>query len=163
MKMKRTFILVLTAGMMASGILRTAENPPGSVSGYWEIIDESGEVRSVARLFTEGGQLRGRLVHLILEPGEDPNPLCDKCPGSWKDRPILGLEFLWGFRPAGPGYWKEGRILDPEKGKVYRAAIKLLAGGEKLEVFGYIRMLVKIGRRQVWRRTAPVRYPELIR
>jgi hypothetical protein len=161
--MKKLVILFLAVGIWEPGFLWISEAVADPVPGYWEIIDESGEVRSIAHLFVEGGQLRGRLVHLILEPDEDPNPLCDQCPGEKKDRPILGLEFLWGFRSAGPGNWKEGRILDPENGKVYRAALKILAGGKKLEVFGYIRVLVKIGRRQIWQRTSPERYPELIR
>ncbi|MGZ9257835.1 MAG: DUF2147 domain-containing protein, partial [Candidatus Binatia bacterium] len=42
-------------------------------------------------------------------------------------------------------------ILDPENGKVYRAKMKLIDGGKKLEVRGFIGVSL-FGRSQIWLR-----------
>ena len=55
---------------------------------------------------------------------------------------------LWGLRASGDTGWKGGQIIDPTKGKVYKAKLKLREDG-KLEVRGFIGFSF-IGRTQVW-------------
>ena len=45
--------------------------------------------------------------------------------------------------------WEDGEILDPNKGKVYRAKAKLADGGRQLEVRGFIGVAL-FGRTQTW-------------
>ena len=44
-----------------------------------------------------------------------------------------------------------GDVLDPNNGKVYKAKLKLIDNGSKLEVRGYIG-LPMLGRTQTWQR-----------
>lgn len=70
-----------------------------------------------------------------------------------RDRPILGLLMLTGFRPAEePGSWDGGRIYNPEDGETYRSTMTLRDGGARLEVRGYVGLPV-FGKSQLWTRS----------
>jgi uncharacterized protein (DUF2147 family) len=60
------------------------------------------------------------------------------------------MEILRRMRPQGDE-WSGGEILDPETGKTYRAKMRLLDGGRKLIVRGYIGFSL-FGRSQTWLR-----------
>ena len=59
------------------------------------------------------------------------------------------MTILWGQKPDGEGGWSGGTILDPAKGKTYRAKVTLLEDGAKLEMRGYIG-IEALGRTQTW-------------
>ena len=55
---------------------------------------------------------------------------------------------MWGLKKDGNEF-KGGEILDPENGKIYRCKMKLVDGGKKLDVRGFIGIAL-IGRTQTW-------------
>lgn len=123
-----------------------------SAEGYWKTFDDdTKELESIVKLWIENDELKGKVAKLFPKPDEDPDPKCDKCKGKWKDKPILGMEFLWGFLKA-ENEWRDGKILDPENGKTYHCRIRVAEGGKELKVFGYIKIIFKIGRTQTWLR-----------
>lgn len=125
--------------------------PPPSPVGEWHQFDDrKGDLRSVIRIELQDGHLVGTIVRAVLRPGEPPNPVCDKCPGEFKDKPIEGLRFMWGVSGAGRS-WDGGRILDPEDGKIYRVRLRLAEDGRSLEVRGYLGISL-FGRSQRWTR-----------
>jgi uncharacterized protein (DUF2147 family) len=127
------------------------------VPGYWKTVDDkTGKVMSIVKIWEQQGKLIGRVVKLFRAPNEDQNPKCDDCTGSLYNKPVIGMTFLWGFvRDHGNDRkWVDGSIVDPDNGKQYRCQLELTDGGKKLEVFGYIRLVVKIGRTQVWLRAS---------
>ena len=132
-----------------------AEEPGGNLTpeGYWKTIDDkTGEVKSIVKLWiAEDGTIKGRVEKVFPKEGEDPNPVCDECKGDKKDQPVLGMEILWGFEGSDT-VWKDGKALDPENGKVYNCQLEVIENGQKLKVFGYIRIIFKIGRSQIWLR-----------
>ena len=101
--------------------------------------------------FTEtGGVFKGAFSKLYLDPGDDPNPLCRKCPGSQQGKPLLGLVFIDGMRRSGLNY-DGGTILDPETGTSYSANMKLSPDGNTLKVHGYVGIPL-FGQSQTWKR-----------
>ena len=74
-------------------------------------------------------------------------PICD---GDRKGKPVNGMTILWGLKKDGDS-WANGKILDPHNGKVYSAKMKLVEGGRKLEVRGFLGVSL-LGRTQVWER-----------
>ena len=144
---------------LSTGLVKSQDF--SSPVGYWEVFDDkTHKIKSIAKLYLKEGRLFGRLVKLFPEPGEDPNPVCDKCKGKFKDQPIIGMEFMSNFK-GNDGEWKDGKILDPENGKIYHCQLEIMENGQRLEVFGYIRVIVKIGRNQVWKRTTRDKYPDI--
>lgn len=116
--------------------------------GRWQTIDDAtGKPKSVVEISDNGsGELQGKVVQL-LNPSK-PNPTCDNCEGERKGKPIQGMTILWGVRKDGDS-WDGGKILDPEKGKIYGAKLTPEAGGQKLQVRGYMGVSM-LGRTQEW-------------
>jgi uncharacterized protein (DUF2147 family) len=121
--------------------------------GYWKTIDDkTAEVKSILKVWiAPDGTLKGRVEKVFPKPGEPPDPKCDKCKGDKKDKPVVGMEIMWGFTGSG-AKWGDGEILDPENGKVYNCQLEVIDNGKKMKVFGYIRVIFKIGRSQTWLR-----------
>ena len=119
------------------------------IVGLWKTIDDkTHKPKSVVKIYKKSdGKYYGKIVKLFPEPGDDPNPKCDKCSGSRHNKPILGMEILTGLKKVGKNDWDDGKILDPESGNVYDVKMWLEDG--KLHVRGYIGWSL-IGRSQVW-------------
>jgi uncharacterized protein (DUF2147 family) len=151
-KMKRTHWFVLSALIVFSAIWATpamAENL--SPVGLWKTVDDkTGEARSFLRIWLDKGELFGKVEKLIRKPGENPNPLCDECSGDKKDKPIMGMTIMWGLKQDGET-WSGGHILDPDNGTTYKCRVKIVDGGEKIDVRGYIGFSL-LGRSQIWHR-----------
>lgn len=143
--MKHTLILGLAAALLSH--LAIAEDGP---VGRWKTIDDkTGKQNGIVEIWEESGELKGKILKIIpVKPGDDPNGKCDKCPGDKKGKPITGMTFLWGLKKDG-GEFKGGEILDPESGDVYKAKMKQVDDGKKLDVRGFIGFAL-IGRTQTW-------------
>ena len=119
--------------------------------GKWMTIDDkSGKPGGLIRIEQVAGQYQGWIEKIFPDPDEDPNPKCVYCEGERKNKPVVGLNFMWGLTKQGDEY-RGGEILDPRSGKIYRARMKLADGGKKLDVRGFIGFSV-LGRSQVWNR-----------
>lgn len=146
MRMLSAVVFTL-CGLIAS--LPVAADPASPV-GLWRTIDDKlGKERSLVRIVESDGTYRGQVEKLFnRQPDDDPDGICRKCEGERKNQPIVGMTILWGLKPEG-GQYSGGEILDPKNGKVYRAQMKLIEGGKKLEVRGYIGVSL-FGRSQTW-------------
>jgi uncharacterized protein (DUF2147 family) len=138
--------MLLTLPLAGASLAFAAESP----EGRWQTIDdETGKPKSIVEIQTAAdGTLSGKVAE-VLRSDQGPNPLCTKCDGERKNQPITGMTILWDLEPDGEGVWSGGNILDPAKGKTYRAKARLLDGGDKLEVRGYIG-IEALGRSQTW-------------
>lgn len=132
-------------------VAQAADSPVG----LWQTInDETGLATSIVRIQEENGALVGK-VQQVLQSSRGPNPLCEACKGARHNQPVVGMSILWDLKADAktPGSYQGGFVLDPSKGKEYRARIKLREDG-KLEVRGFIGIAL-LGRTQVWRRPPP--------
>lgn len=127
--------------------LASAQNE--SIVGRWKTIDdETGKAKSIVSIYEQDGMFFGKIDTLFREEGEDPDPLCDKCP---EDDPrynqrVMGMLILENLKKKGKE-WKDGKILDPGKGKIYDCKMWLEDGN--LKVRGYLLFLY---RTQTWYR-----------
>lgn len=127
------FALILL--LFSFNFLFSQEN---SITGRWMTIDdETGKPKSIVLIYEKDGKFYGKIDSLIIKPGDDPDPVCDKCPDDdpRKNQKLLGMEILKDLEKDGEEY-KNGRILDPKKGKVYDCKMWLEDG--KLKVRGYL-------------------------
>ncbi len=116
-----------------------------SVIGRWKTIDDdSNKPKSIVEVYEKNGKIFGRIEKLYLEPGEDPDPVCDECTDHRKDKKVMGMTIITDMEKDGDE-WNGGKILDPENGKIYRCKIWVEDGN--LKVRGYIAFLY---RTQTW-------------
>lgn len=122
---------------------------PGPV-GIWKTFDENThQPQSLVQISENGGELQGKIVK-ILQSKTEAQPLCQVCEGERKNQPIEGMVILWHLTRDGE-VWDGGQILDPRNGKIYKAKLSLLDGGQHLDVRGYVGLPLA-GRSQTWER-----------
>lgn len=119
--------------------------------GLWKNVDDvSGKPRALIRITESNGTLQGKIEKVFPAPTDEPNPKCNKCEGTNKNAPVVGLVILSGLTKDGDEY-VGGQILDPDNGKVYSSKLRLIHNGKKLSVRGYIGVPA-LGRSQTWLR-----------
>ena len=147
--MKKTFKICLLAVLASFLFVLTAQAEQASILGKWKTIDDkTGEPKSIVSIFERDGKYFGKIETLFRKAGEDPDPVCDKCPDNdpRKDQPTKGMEIIKDLVKNGDQYSK-GTILDPKEGKIYTC--KLWEEDGKLMVRGYIAFFF---RTQTWLR-----------
>ena len=149
----RNSLLIALAGLL--GLLPYAMHAEDTNTpvGTWKTVDDAtGKARSLVQITETDGKLKGQIIELIREPGEDPDPVCDKCTGVLHNHKVKGLVIMWGFSKD-DDVWDGGQIFDPKKGneKIYKAKLTPFNGGQDLKVRGYIGFSL-LGRTQVWHR-----------
>ena len=144
MRTKKSVLLMIVLTLLAAPLVSFAQS---SAEGRWKTIDdETGKVKSIVEITkVANGTLQGKVVE-VVNSDRGPNPICDKCSGSNKNKPVKGMTILWGLKPDG-AKWSGGTILDPAKGKTYKAKVELMDGGAKLGMSGCIAFIC---RQQVW-------------
>ncbi|WP_425597753.1 DUF2147 domain-containing protein [Winogradskyella flava] len=120
-----------------------------SIFGKWKTIDdETGKEKSIVEIYEKDGKVYGKIIELINP--KQKNPLCSKCDGSKKDKPVLGMVIIEGLEKDDDVY-NDGTILNPENGKVYSCRLKLDDEKDTLQVRGYVAFFYKT---QYWKRAS---------
>lgn len=142
----RLVALLLTLPLMAVSALALAQTTP---VGTWTTIDDqTGKPKSVVEIYeARDGSLAGRVTE-VLSSDRGPDPLCDKCSGDRRNKPVKGMVILWGIRKIGDT-WEGGKILDPATGKIYSVKVRPAGGGSRLDVRGFLGFSL-LGRSQTW-------------
>ncbi len=124
------------------------------IVGDWKTVDdETGEIKSVVRIYEKDDRFFGQILEIFNPPEDDPDPICDLCP---EDDPrynqrIVGMEIIKDMKyDEGDNEYDSGNILDPESGDIYDC--KLWVDNDKLKVRGYILFLY---RTQTWLKHRP--------
>jgi uncharacterized protein (DUF2147 family) len=121
-------LTLVTSTVMAFSAVRTSPH------GTWKTVDdETGETKSIVRLYEIEGVMYGQVKKLLLRPGA----LCEKCEGKDHNAPIEEMVVVWGLTDSdADGVWEGGKVFDPEKNKTYRAKIWMDNG--KVKIRGYL-------------------------
>ena len=117
------------------------------ILGEWITVDDaSGEQKSVVRIYqADNGKYYGDIIELF---GEDADTaVCDACEGEDYNKPIVGLTIIRDMQLE-KGELRGGKVLDPDKGKLYYAKVYLKDG--KLVLRGSLDKAGLLGRSQTW-------------
>ena len=117
-----------------------------NVLGRWHNRDGTFEI------YAEAGKLNAKIVALREPLAPDGRVKTDihNPDASKRSRPIIGMVFMTGFTPAGPGKWEHGPVYDPQSGKTYSGTLEL-QGADTLKLRGYV-LFSAIGRTEIWTR-----------
>lgn len=143
--MKRFTLLAILSTVLIAPFAHADDTPVG----LWKNIDDkTGKPKALIRITEAGGEYKGKIEKLFLEPGADQNPKCTECDGANKDQPIIGMTILFGLKKDGDEY-NGGKIIDPANGKTYSSKLTVVDNNKKLNVRGYIGTPF-LGRSQTW-------------
>ena len=139
--MKRNIFLLIAIFFAATIFAQTP------ILGEWITVDDnSGEHKSVVRIYqADNGKYYGDIIELF----GDPNAVCVACEGADHNHPIVGLTIIRDMQLVGEEL-KNGKVLDPDNGKLYYAKVYLKDG--KLVLRGSLDKAGLLGRSQTWLR-----------
>ncbi len=147
LRMRGGCALLIVAAVMAVSAAQPEQPLPAE--GRWRTIDDkTGEASSIVAIVEANGHLEGKVERVFSPPAKRPDPVCDNCPADRKGKPIIGMTILWGLKRDGDGY-SGGSVFDPDNGKTYRCKLRVIDGGRKLELRGFIGFSL-LGRTQTW-------------
>lgn len=121
-------------------------------STTWRTIDDkTGKPKALVQFRDIGNGAVGATVIELLD--KKAKTICEHCPGSLKNKPIVGMRIVQNLKPVAgqPNQYADGVILDPHNGKTYSLKGELSADGKTLNLRGYLGVSL-LGRNQVWHR-----------
>ncbi len=111
--MKKFLIFILLLSSLAAE----------GIEGYWKSLnDDTGKTECVVVVYKYQDKYYGRIVAtydkngVMTETWEHPK---DRAPGVVGTPYYCGLDLIWDLKPSGNTY--KGKVVDPEKGNIYRA------------------------------------------
>jgi uncharacterized protein (DUF2147 family) len=118
------------------------------IVGIWKNLDdEDGKEKSHIEIYEKDGKLKAKVIKLL--PAATMKT-CSECKGALKNKPIEGMEIVWGLKKYTEKEYSDGEILNPKTGKIYSCSI-LLESQDKLKVRGFLGFSM-IGKTQYWYR-----------
>ncbi|RAK57993.1 DUF2147 domain-containing protein [Phenylobacterium deserti] len=128
--------------LIAAAALSLAAAPAfaADVTGEWLVQGGSAKVK-----IAPCGQTLCGTINWLKEPTTKagaPKTDQNNPNASLKSRPIVGLQMLTGFKPAGENKWGGGKIYDPESGKTYDSKMTLQPNGN-LKVEGCVSIICR--------------------
>jgi uncharacterized protein (DUF2147 family) len=143
MKHMAIFVIAVVLGLSMNVF---AQNPD-SIVGEWY----TQEGTSAVEIYKCENLYCGKIVWLKNPKNEEGKDKVDtKNPDEkMRNRTLMGLSILSGFKYKGDDIWADGKIYDPKNGKTY--SCKMSLDGDKLKVRGYVGFSL-LGRTAVWTR-----------
>lgn len=133
--------LILVSALLASSELQAQASTTGNISGEWWTPGFNAKVR----IEPCGDAVCGRIVWLW---DEAPKGVADK-------DPLVGRLVIDRMQAAEAGFWRGGRLYNPEDGRDYKGSLQLQSP-QRLVVDGCVLFFCQT---QVWRRADPGRCP----
>jgi uncharacterized protein (DUF2147 family) len=139
----RTAPLIAAIGLaLAGGAAAQPGQTPG-IEGKW-LTDDG---KAVVVIDHCGEEICGKIATVLDRRSNVPTVDIENPDRRLRNRPIVGLKVLSGFRAAGES-WRGGKAYDPKTGRSYRSTLAL-DGARRLVVTGCI---LFICRSMIWQR-----------
>ena len=121
------------------------------IVGTWQSVDDvTGAPKGQVEIIKEAdGTYIGKVIKITPRTGYTPKEFCTGCPAPYTNKPILGLNVITKLKYKKDLSYADGKILDPNTGRMYSLAAKLSNNGQRLDLRGYVGVSV-LGRSQIW-------------
>ncbi len=125
--------------------------PANTITGFWKSMDaDTGLPAAVIGIYEYSGMVFGRLI-ITYENGILKDTLYNRTERAEmvEGEPYYaGLDFIWDLEERNRK-WTNGRIMDPQEGKIYHSEMWLDEGC--LVVRGKIKIgFISLGKNQIW-------------
>jgi uncharacterized protein (DUF2147 family) len=149
--MKRAIAISLSLALSTVAFAQDDTTAAGLWQTYKGGSPQSGPAEGRVKIYEENGVWYGKIAGSAEGADDSGNTeYCTKCPGEFKDKPVEGLRFMWGFTRNGDKY-TGGHILDPNTGNTYNASMTLADNGQVLKMRGYMGISL-FGQTETWTR-----------
>jgi uncharacterized protein (DUF2147 family) len=152
--MKKIFTVLALGIFLILASTVSAQNPQ-AILGKWLVEEKDTQLE----IYSCDGAFCGKIIWLKdpAYPPDDPKGMAGKTKVdrenpdvSKKERPILGMNLVWGFTHSGENLWEGGFIYNPRDGKTYKCKMTL-ENPDRLKVRGFIGVSL-IGKTNIWTR-----------
>ena len=137
---KKILIFILLVAFSSSAFAQ-------DIKGFWKVVnDKTGKVNCIVAVYEYQNRCYGRIIGTYDKQGAMKDTIyspVERAPGIDGNPHYCGLDLIWDLNPKKGKYF--GKILDPQKGDVYKAELWIEKG--KLIVRG---KLLFFGRNQEW-------------
>ncbi|HSW87388.1 MAG TPA: DUF2147 domain-containing protein [Rhabdochlamydiaceae bacterium] len=116
------------------------------ISGFWKKVGKDGQTRCVVAVYEYQNKYYGQIIATYDKKGQMSETIYKpkgRAPGVKGNPFYCGMDFIWDLQHKGSRY--KGRILDPQRGKVYQSELWVKDGN--LIVRGEI---LFFGRNEEW-------------
>jgi uncharacterized protein (DUF2147 family) len=161
---KEIFMKKMTALVLGSLLLGGFCFAGDPAEGYWlSIDDKSGKITAGWEIYQQGGKLYGKVLSTAEHPAGVVAARCKESyrgfplPGKVNEMKVAGSPWIFGLSMEKPGQWKDGNVIDPGNGNMYKCKITFHAAdgvkykADTLEMRGELSL--GIGRSQFWRKS----------
>lgn len=136
---------ILLAAVCLTSILSQAQVQ--SILGDWKTVDDkTNQVKSIVHIYKGSDGLYYGVIKEIF--GHPADQICIPCEGEDAGKKVVGLVIIRGMHAEGQDL-TNGKVLDPESGKIYYCSKIALKDG-KLVVRGSLDKKGFLGRSQTW-------------
>jgi uncharacterized protein (DUF2147 family) len=144
----KTPVMARAIGVLAMLLVALPALAQNTPVGTWRTIDdETGEPKSLVRIYERGGRLFGDIVMLLPE-----GRVCSPCARGFEGRDLRGETIVTNLRRQGTrNEWSGGRITDPKSGRSYSLTASM-DGPNRLRLRGFVMGIRALGRTQTWER-----------
>ena len=125
----RSLFFILT--LLFSSLVFAEPSPIGS----WQSYDLDNKVRNIVKFSLQNDDLVGTIAKVHSFQGE--NPLCYLCEGNLHNKPLQGLQIIWGLHRDGDK-WINGHVIDIDNGKIYDCELAVSTDNKILHFTGYM-------------------------
>jgi uncharacterized protein (DUF2147 family) len=119
--LKRLFAISLLCFLLASSSLFARS----SITGFWRSINEkTGQTQCIVAIYEYQDVHYGRIIGTCNHNGKVDDTIYaprGRAPGVVGTPHYAGLDLIWDLRKKGSRY--KGKIVDPEKGRIYDAKV----------------------------------------
>jgi uncharacterized protein (DUF2147 family) len=152
--MKR-FLTSLSLAIILMLASTAAAQKPDVIVGKWLVEEKDTQIE----IYPCEGRFCGKIIWLKEPnyPADDAKGMAGKIKvdrenpeASKRERPILGMNLVWGFTHSGENLWEGGFIYNPREGKTYKCKLTL-ENPDTLKVRGFIGISL-IGKTTIWTR-----------
>ncbi|AXQ23330.1 DUF2147 domain-containing protein [Acinetobacter wuhouensis] len=145
--MKKFNKIILSACLLGFSSVTLAQD----ILGMWQSIDDkTGAPKGAVKITKDENNIyTGTITKLTPRVGYTPKEFCVDCPAPFTNKPMIGLGVIQGLKKVDDFNYVNGKILDPNTGKIYSLKAKLSPNGKRLVLRGYMGVSV-LGRSQTW-------------
>lgn len=132
---------IILAAVLASVAFSASAQNAASPIGKWKTLDdETGKAMTITEIYeAKNGTLAAKITENLGLPAT-----CRECSGQYKDKPFVGIVTLWNLKANKDGTWGGGNGYKPSDDRKFTAkSVKLIDGGNKLEVKGCVAFICK--------------------